>query len=157
MMRSPILETELCGYIFTLFSLFLFSVFYLGFKVACQNGVEMLENKHYLHEKKHSFFEYFSDIVFLLSKQLPSCIKIYHQYLTDGVLHLLCLSFCLFQAEAVLFLHRKQYQVNKGLIYTTSSLCLLHFICNSENFCAVLCKYTHYCTKLILQPFQHSL
>lgn len=79
----------------------------------------MLENKHHLHEKTDSFLEYCSETKkSVLPKQLPSCIKIYHQYLTDNVLCLLCLSSCFFQAKTVAFMPRKKYHVSKGFIYT---------------------------------------
>lgn len=49
MMRSQILKTEVCR----IFSIYLFS---LGFKVACQNNHQLLENKHHLHENTDFFF-----------------------------------------------------------------------------------------------------
>lgn len=128
------------------FNCFFLSFFRLGFKVACQNGLQVLENKHHLHENTDSFLEYFSEVFFLLSKQLSSCIKIYHQYLIDNALRLLCLFVpgrnCTIFAE-------KTIPCQYRLYLHTPSLSLLHFIRKSENFCAVLCKYTHYCTKLI--------
>lgn len=78
------------------------SFFYLGFKVACQFGLQVLKKKHHLYERTESLISGVSQIFFLLLvlfQQLPSRIKIYHQYLIDNVLCLICLYLYLFQAE----------------------------------------------------------